>query len=236
MISKILKTSACAVMIFVVLTSIQCDRPVSNGTVDIFSESYVVFYSSIDAVHLVRNPQDELTISCCYIHGDKNCSILFNTELFDSIAAKHNDTTYLRTFTMANMPGCLVSDDGGLPSANLQDCLSIDILSDGDWDENHPAGTSLNDIVALQTKSYRQYIRSGYDDTLFPDKDKSVFQDMLLSEMTPQDYELTMSIDDKFFLKFKSRPTLDKEHMLTITFAFDDGRKRICGCRMDFPE
>lgn len=39
---------------------------------------------------------------------------------------------------------------------------SLSIVSDADWDDNHPAGTPLDDLFEVSFAVYGPYIRNGY--------------------------------------------------------------------------
>lgn len=234
MIYKFSKAFSCLLVVLLIATSFQCDR-VGNGTIDFMSKSFIVEYYSVRCLIMSRNPENELEFVCHTSYKDPNCSLISNTELFDSLAAKHNDTTYNRIVTEPDIPG-MVFTSACNPVGNAEDFVAINVVSDHDWDEQHPAGTSLNDIVSLSTRSYRQYIKSGYDDALFPAKKKYTYQNILLSEMTAADYELIMSYDERYSFTFKSRPTLDMDHMVTFTFVLDDGRTFYGKCRMPFTD
>ncbi len=64
---------------------------------------------------------------------------------------------------------------GEEPSFLAHDFVSIGIVSDAAFDETHPAGTSLADIVIYDSQSSKPFIDSGYqmyywdDDNRFDD-------------------------------------------------------------------
>ncbi len=72
-------------------------------------------------------------------------------EEYDRLAEKYDDTTY----------------DGKLfPDSNRalgRDISAINITCDTAFDEDHPAGESLGDVVMLCANSYKMFVESGYD-------------------------------------------------------------------------
>ena len=107
--------------------------------------------------------------------------------------------------------------------------VSIDVTSNADFDENHPAGASLNDIVLFTTFSPYQFIKNGYTGKEFVKNKKTIDQ------YTQDDFKLIFCVgsapiyndldDDNYgCLSFTTEPTVNKEHTLTITIKDDYGR------------
>ena len=70
--------------------------------------------------------------------------------------------------------------------------LSIDVTSNKAWDEAHPAGTLLNDLIELSIFSYADYIDNGYQGEISWEAKK-------LSEVTTEDFRL-ISPEFSFYL------------------------------------
>ena len=107
--------------------------------------------------------------------------------------------------------------------------VSIDIVSNADYDETHPAGTSLNDITLFTTFSPYPFIKNGYTGKKFVKNKKT------LDKYTQDDFKLIFCVaeapiysyideDNYGCLSFTTEPTVNKEHTLTITIKDDYGR------------
>lgn len=235
MTSKILKIAALLLAISTLFLFVQCPDP-GAARERYYSKSFIVSYRPVASISVAQDETDCMTAKLTTNNNSSYKDVITpknNALKFDSLARKHGDTFYNQIYVIgAADPFAL--DGDWLPHALNSDPVAIEVVSDRDWDENHPAGTSLNDIIMFSTQSYRQYIRSGYDNILFPDESKYTAQNILLSEATPADYELTLT--DSATFVFQSRPTLYDEHMLTITIDFDNGSRSICNCRMKFSD
>ena len=114
-----------------------------------------------------------------------------------------------------------VSMDTRMTIINL-DFVSVSIVSDSDYDAEHPAGSELGDIVMFESITYIDYIRSGYQGQ----KGKMIYK--LVSELLPDDMILLhMSMPGSKWLarlKFFSDPTLSKVHNITVTMVADNGK------------
>jgi hypothetical protein len=143
-------------------------------------------------------------------------------ESYDALCIKHNDMTYNRKFVISDGAGPRGTSCLGV------DFLSIDIVSDADFDAEHIAGVSLSDIVKYRTNSYKPYIESGY--TLA--ESHSNWGNIssisgFLSEIVPTDPLYLLgdnSFKDFIILNFNNLPTLSKTHTFTVTMTADDGR------------
>ena len=104
-----------------------------------------------------------------------------------------------------------------------------------DWDEEHPAGSLLDDILLVRLYSYANFIHEGYpgkNDNTFLSKRKylSVIK-KLMSELTPADMEMIYCCEVNDFstdtlypvIVFTSAPTLEKEHTLTLRWTTVEG-------------
>lgn len=145
-------------------------------------------------------------------------------QLYDSLCNAYNDIGYNRKIEYFVTP-----EEDKTVSKYKYDYYSINVTSDSDFDAEHPRGTSLNDIIMYYGTSVENFIDSGYsyefnwDDTSIP----GVYQTFTflrayystpvyrkLSEMTPEDYRLSLGLS---CLVFEKEPALSKEHKLTVT-------------------
>ncbi len=105
---------------------------------------------------------------------------------------------------------------------------SISIVSNADFDENHPAGASLDDVVAITYKSYKNIIENNYT---LPEGALgygycSYDVTKILSEFESEDslfMESTMAYGNSFWLKFVQEPTMIMQHTFTVTIEFEYG-------------
>ncbi len=142
---------------------------------------------------------------------------------YDALCRKHGDMTFNRNLKVNFGSG------GGLYRYPGVDFTAIDITSSADYDDEHPAGTSLGDIVMAEFGSAKPYIDSGYKKY-----DKAVGRmgelkvcliNKRFNEFTPDDLTL-LGYDNSYlgWFNFVSGPTLGKEHTFTVTLTADDGR------------
>lgn len=115
---------------------------------------------------------------------------------------------------------------------------ALHVVSDSDWDDAHPAGTPLDDILLARFYSHAEFIRSGYDTGgvemevfLFYNKYFNIVK-KLVSELTAADMEMLCWYGFRDFDKttrspiiiFTSAPTKAKEHTLTIEWTTVEGK------------
>ena len=163
-------------------------------------------------------------------------------EVYDQLCIKHSDMSYNKIRSIG-----LVIDS--TPVYIDCDFLSIDIWSDVDFDESHPAGRSLADIVRFMSWSPYKYIKSGYSEYYHYDKadvsaafDRSmrVFinrdyfnsvtenccypVDHLVKDLTPEDmillgYNIPGSLG---ILYFEKEPDIKGEYYFTVSIKTDN--------------
>lgn len=120
--------------------------PPPDGSV--FSENFVQIYLMNEAMTLSQHAEQ-------YIRIDFQGDLISNTaparrSVYDELSLYYDDRTY-----------------NGLLLANHNYALAyalygFDLSCLDDFDERHPRGSSLNDLVELRTVSCREYIRNGY--------------------------------------------------------------------------
>ncbi len=176
---------------------------ISCNRVDYYqADSYVGRYDDLTKITLVRNEGDAVCIDVksdfdaqgCYRPGD---------EKYRDLCRKHGDVGYNRKIAYLS---------GRDVVYNASDLLSVKVYSDRDFDAEHPAGSSLADIVRFLSCSPKEYIASGYkslyryDPELVspgfrstwgyyygrPDKEKSEYYpiDKMLCDIVPEDLML----------------------------------------------
>ncbi len=208
-----------------------------------FLRSYVMSYYSVDSIKLEfltnRNRTKVIVIQPIPTNGiglesRLLCSYGSTGEsqiLYDDLCMKHNDMSYNRTFKYRSPDELPIHQYSGV------DFVSLRIVSDADFDEGHPAGTDLGDIVRYAYYSPKKYIDSdyaeGFDwaaaDGLAGELYYSASPyehpiEKLVSELTPDDLML-LGVKSLGALHFESRPTLSTVHHLTVTMTTDDYRE-----------
>ena len=172
-----------------------------------------------------QNLQTGFVITPNYSHNNM-CDSFSDPEEFLRLATRNDDTSFnqwvpdhlcLRTPAFAN---------------NFRE---LHVVSNADWDEEHPAGSLLDDILLVRLYSYANFIHEGYpgkNDNTFLSKRKylSVIK-KLMSELTPADMEMIYCCEVNDFstdtlypvIVFTSAPTLEKEHTLTLRWTTVEG-------------
>ena len=155
---------------------------------------------------------------------------------YEALCRKHNDLTYNKKREYR------LSPEWGVCSA--VDFREIDVVSDKDFDAEHPAGTSLKDIVRFVSISPKKFIDSGYKETFNWRRNKpqifrkdSIIQIMFLSETESyfpingllkdigKDEMQMLPVNTHGILFFDKQPTAEKEHLLTVTIYTREGKK-----------
>ncbi|MDE5729929.1 MAG: hypothetical protein K2H81_00160 [Alistipes sp.] len=131
--------------------------------------------------------------------------------IYEKLAERNGDTHFNQLFeNKSDCPHERVMAD------NFQ---SMHVTSDADWDEAHPAGTPLDDILLIEICTFAEFIQSNYTTPSCGYTEKS----MLVSELTPADMKMldTVLMPCIFFM---SPPTLELNHNLTLEWTTVEGR------------
>lgn len=207
-------------------------------------QSYGYVYMKLDKFKAQQMSEGCIMIEYCQTL-ERVCAFNKNIELWGQYGEAHGDTAYnhLEAFRVA-ANGFLSS-----PTHNIFFAFDIDsilVVSDADFDEDHPEGTSLNDIIRFVALSPMEFIRNGYSssyDLVLPNdtigivkalvsqgygygcKDFSIVE-KTLKDCTPNDFMMisfarNSDSNNKLtspmcVLQFLSRPTLETEHNITI--------------------
>ena len=183
-----------------------------------FINSYIVSDQRIDVYHISDN---------CILFTIKGSRVdIFSTgddqALYDRICKENNDMTY-------NGYTTLIIDGFPLNVSYYPNFASINIVSDMDFDAEHPAGTSLNDLLFVNYSSYYDYIASNY--TLnYPDGRKGYIK--MINDIETNDLKLLASRGNN--LSFTKYPDVLNKHTLTITFTDVNGNSISCSFVYDF--
>lgn len=127
---------------------------------------------------------------------------------FKEYASYYGDTAYFQKLPMG---------DGYCVTANP--LTSINVTADKDFDSEHPAGSSLNDIMSLKYASAYNLIQSGYDPSIniqnFVEK-RGDYEVMPLSKL-----DNVKLLYFRSFLLFDKQPDVKGKYTFEITLNFD---------------
>ncbi len=218
---------------------------ISCNRVDYYqADSYVGRYDDLTKITLVRNDGDAVCIDVksdfdaqgCYGPGD---------EKYSDLCRKHGDVGYNRKIAYLS---------GRDVVYNASDLLSVKVYSDRDFDAEHPAGSSLADIVRFLSCSPKEYIASGYKSMYSYDAaslsevfvttwaycyywGRDAYEchpiDKMLSDITPEDLvllgpglrSLPQIYNGRFFsLAFVKKPSAEQVHEITVEITTEERR------------
>ncbi len=216
--------------------------------VDRICPSYVTSYQNMIEIRLEKFSQAEAKnyIAIIYIFDQARNSDLNSKgeqkEKFERLCQKHGDVSYNR---VRMLPTFGTTE---LISFADRDFSMIEITSDSDFDAEHPAGTSLGDIVRFLGSSPIKYIQSGYSKYYhYDEKDYSEAYKKLLimlgynyyfdpsvgltdypidkkvETLTEKDLILLGGSGGLGVLYFEKTPENIKEHTITLKMTTDDG-------------
>lgn len=143
-------------------------------------------------------------------------------DVYEELCVKHNDMEYKE---WAVEPEDL--DPGSRQrSAFWKDIVAIDVVSDKDFDSDHPAGTSWNDIVNYIVHSYWDYVQGGYK---LIDRKTFVLYEGHIDSIPEEGLRLI----NRLVLNIEDIPeSAVGRHNLTITLTADDGSVFVAECPM----
>ena len=144
------------------------------------------------------------------IDGD----VCYKGSQFEEILKKYGDTGY---WEKEKKPGYF--GDSSAVGALGEYITDINIVTIDDFDENHPAGSSLNDIMEFEWTSFYDFLKSGYKDHNFkagfrtPLNDKSIFP----IKMACQNFIAGQYL----YFSDAAKPVKGKEIELRVKFTFE---------------
>ena len=159
-----------------------------------------------------------------------------NKKIYDELCKIHNDLSYnqKRSYIVAPLWG----------RCSAIDFKEIDVVSDKNFDSEHPAGMSLKDIVRFVSISPKKFIDSGYKETFNwrRNKPKIFKKESMISSMFHEETEnyfpingllkdigsdemQMLPVNTHGILFFDKEPTAEKEHTLTVTIYTREGKK-----------
>ena len=211
---------------------------VFSSCVEITTEkirSYVISYTDIDSIKLSITDSGNIEIiTANKDYVDWRSKGRYKV-IYDSVCNAHHDMNYNKATSYVYYPA--------VRSYFIGRIKSISILSDVSFDNSHPAGADLKDLVCFISTSPEKFIESGYTDTFnwdddSPDVFKKEFKHFsiyegaynfpyvwLLSEIKPEGTDIVGFGGGITFgyLIFQSSPQLNKTHNLTVTLTTSNG-------------
>ena len=130
-------------------------------------------------------------------------------ERYLEIAERNGDMSYNR----------FADYDWAFRSAYADNFASLHLTSDKDWDEAHPAGTPLDDLIWVKAGCYGPYIQRGYTGEGIHFIDKRL--DRIATDEFCVVTDLGVYRNPDFC--FLSVPDKDELHTLTLTITTTDG-------------
>ena len=209
-------------------------------------KSYITEYSYDKNIELKITNKGNIAIYRKYTSEDdhiKTASYSFKSKgeekkRYDELCKIHNDMSYnqKRSYIVAPLWG----------RCSAIDFKEIDVISDKDFDSEHPAGTSLKDIVRFVSISPKKFIDSGYKETFNwrRNKPKIFKKESMISSMFHEETENYFPIngllkdigsnemqmlpeDTHGILFFDKEPTAEKEHTLKVTIDIGERKKLV---------
>ncbi len=164
------------------------------------------------------------------------CQELFNPQqttdqldMFYKLAAQNEDIGYDWGCYYLHI-GDHISNQGIYPGIT-----GILITSDHDFDDSHPAGTSLNDIFNAHYFSYTQFLGDVDHSDVAPGDPTLGRTEKRCSEI--DNGELSVIHPYHFYLYPAHAPTVWKDrHLLTVTLTDENGVEHSASVEMDFTE
>ena len=207
--------------------------------------SYITEYSYSENIQLKITSEGNIVIYRDYRNIEKNkiktATYSFSSKgeekkKYDELCKIHNDISYnqKRRYIVDPLWG----------KCSAIDFQEIDVVSDKNFDSEHPAGTSLKDIVRFVSVSPKKFIDSGYKETFNWEKNEPNFfakDSMIPTMFQPESWnyfpingllkdigtdEMQMLPENTHgILSFDKEPTAEKEHTLKVTIYTREGKK-----------
>ena len=222
-----------------VLLLLGCDRAKT-----VLFRSYINMYDYSENIQLKITEAGNIAIYQKYTSEDDNIKTAVYSfkskgeekKKYDELCKIHNDMSYnqKRSYIVDPLWG----------KCSAIDFKEIDVVSDKDFDAEHPAGTSLKDIVRFVSVSPKKFIDSGYKETFNWEKNEPNFfakDSMIPTMFQPESWnyfpingllkdigtdEMQMlPVNTHGILFFDKEPTAEKEHLLKVTIYTREGKK-----------
>ena len=189
------------------------------------SRSYINTYKLYDGIELSRSlsrstKNIDININVTHRVGSFSENAA-DKDLYEKICIEYGDTAYNSDIFIHN---------NIIPEmSNYPHFTSINVTSDKDFDENHPAGTPLNDVIKIIYNSAYNYVSSGYksDVPMIYNNDT----EKLLCDLQPNDLALGLLTPSLAFIK---EPDVLNVHTLTVECTNHTGESIKAQINYDF--
>lgn len=166
-----------------------------------FEKSFIQRYLVVEKISLDIVDSDGDMLKLALLSEGKHFEK--KSQTFEELSEKYNDLSY---------------NNNLVPYTNnaiANRFVSMSMYSDADFDEKHPAGTLLNDIVSFYGESIYPYIKNNYEGEWYSQTNKK------LNELSEEDLVLLRFRGDNpvnmGILSFDKKPTKAKKHTFTLT-------------------
>lgn len=216
------------IILSVISISSACDESKDGPTELIFMQSYITQY--VDGPLELYGWSDHKSIGIpanCLLFCKVKAEELYGTPSYGStgqeadhfleIAKRNGDLSYNRD-EPANIFGNICCADN-FKSMQVK-CLNAA------WDEAHPIGKSLNDIITIHYTTYQEYVHSGYPENYEWQNGQGV---RTLSNLSKDD--LTM-ISPTINLYFAITPVTG-EYEMEVTLVTMEGEEKKATCMLE---
>lgn len=216
-------------LIFILMISVILPGCEKRAGDEIYRRSFAMVFYETGSMELMTNP-DNKTILNFIISLNNSIGSYKDTgsrkTVYDALCQKHGDMTYNREEFVPF---------GREPSFLAYNPISVDIVSDANFDEEHLAGTSLADLIIFSSFSSKPFINSGYVEHDWGENEiwyshmagKQPYYPVhkKVSDLTIEDLTLLYGFGSTIngALYFQSLPTLSKVHNITVTFTDERG-------------
>ena len=176
-----------------------------------FSRSYIQEYMLYNGVKVRRHLSSSTKNLDLYVEVSHRVNFLSEGNdkvMYDKICEANGDVSYNQNVHLPlDVPTIMTS---------YPHISKINVYSDKDFDANHPAGTSLNDVMTICYRSAIPYIESGYT------ADSLLLEEIVkpLNELGTDDLRMELS---NVFLRFTQDPDELSTHVLTFECTNAEG-------------
>lgn len=195
-----------------------------SSPVENISTAMVNAYIVPDMVKLMPRQEEGTDMRLMFMGENVYYKHYFN---FDVLSKKYGDTGFYEPYNpiMAHGGSEIISEI----------ITSISVVSNTDYDAQHPTGTPLDDIIYFNGQTPYYFIQNGYKvrEDLPPGNSAYTSISKPLKQIT--DLELIMIASDDVYLTFPQPPTLNKTHTITVKCTLESGRVLTTEKMMTFP-
>lgn len=220
---------------------------------DLYYKSFVLEYVDVD---FVAEPTVRVENDCAWllipstlyarqnVEGKDSAYALSQDEKHKALCVKNGDVNFDRKLRSSDGE----SGPGWLPEATVWNTdypfSDITIVSDAGFDDLHPSGTPLDDIINIKYYTYRFYIENGYKHTdperMYVSNDYSGdCVTKLLSEWGAEDFLFVQATNHPVYggglaFSFTSKPTIEQQHHMMGIISIEGNAPFVFEFDMDF--